>query len=75
MSFQTDSPTARRMAATVDALRAASSIKQELRVVWGDEPQTAHSQRFGMRLVEDSIYGVMSYVDFLCKLHSKIQAK
>lgn len=59
----------------MDALRARSPLKQELRVVWADEPPNATSLRFGVRLVEDSIYGVLSYVDYLCKLHSKIQTK
>lgn len=63
------------MCAIVDALRARSPSKQELRVVWADEPPNSTSLRFGMRLVEDSIYGVLSYVDHLCKLHSKIQSK
>jgi hypothetical protein len=75
VTFQGGSSVARRMAGLVDALRAASAVKQELKVVWADESQTPDSARFGLRLVEDSVYGVMSYVDFLCKLHSKIQQK
>jgi len=63
------------MASLIESLRAASPNKQEVRVVWADELNSPVALRFGMRLVEDSIYGVMSYVDFLCKLHSRIQGK
>ena len=40
-------------------------------------PNTTDSDRnrFALRLIEDSVYGVNSYIDFLCKLHSKIQSK
>jgi len=66
------------MAVVIERLRrgAGYSCKQ-LRVVWGDSSQLCPKDRarFALRLVEDSVYGVNSYVDFLCKLHAKIQAK
>ena len=50
--------------------------KGELKVVWADEQaQTPDSYRFGIRIIEDSIFGVMSYVDYLCKVHSRIQLR
>ena len=60
----------------VDALRAEAVHKGELKVVWADEQaQTPDSYRFGIRIIEDSIFGVMSYVDYLCKVHSRIQLR
>jgi hypothetical protein len=75
VTFQPGSAISRRMAAAVESLRFTSPSKQELRVVWADEAPTPETLRFGVRLVEDSVYGVLSYVDWLCKLHSKIQSK
>jgi len=75
VTFQPGSTISRRMAATVEALRSASPSKQELRVVWADEAPTQETLRFGVRLVEDSVYGVLSYTDFLCKIHSRVQSK
>lgn len=69
----------------------------ELKIVWGGEINSSNLDvlRFGVRLVEDSIYGelislplspspsvcwlssasgCMSYVDFLCEMHSKISS-
>jgi hypothetical protein len=47
----------------------------ELKIVWGGEINSSGADvlRFGVRLVEDSIYGCMSYVDHLCDMHAKIQ--
>ena len=74
MTFNSEfSDSARLMACMQDVLQHASPYKQEVLIVWGDEPSTPESARFGLRLVEDSIYGFMSYTDFLCKLHATIR--
>ena len=72
---QDSSDTAHYMSKLIDALQAASPYKSQLVVVWADEPATPGSARFAMRLVEDSLYGSMSYTDFLCKLHASIQTR
>jgi len=59
----------------IEHIRDNSHTKPELRIVWGGEIATFNSQRFSLRLVEDSIYGNLSYVDYLCKVHSKILSK
>ena len=43
-------------------------------MIWGGELSEADADtlRFGIRLVEDSIYGANSYVDYLCDTHTKI---
>ncbi len=50
---------------------------KQIKIIWADnmEDMVGDRARFSLRLVEDSIHGVNSYVDFLCKLHSKIQNK
>lgn len=48
----------------------------ELKVVWADmAPNSALHTKFSSRLVEDNTLGLMSYVDYLCNMHIKIQAK
>jgi hypothetical protein len=74
-------------------------LLSELKIVWGGEINSSNLDvlRFGVRLVEDSIYGTllslsaslelrcddhlfsavsgcMSYVDYLCDMHSKISS-
>lgn len=66
---------AKQMFNAVELLRFHNPYKHELRVVWGDDISSLCFEKFATRLVEDSIKGEMSYVDFLCKVHSKIQAK
>jgi hypothetical protein len=63
------------MSQLIDLLQSVSPHKQQLVVIWGDEPTSNVSSRFAMRLVEDSLYGNMSYTDFMCKLHASIQAR
>jgi len=67
------SDTALYMARLIESLQSVSPHKQQLVVIWGDEPTNAVSSRFAMRLMEDSLYGTMSYTDFMCKLHASIQ--
>lgn len=65
-----------RMMAILNELRLESTRMPVMRVIWGDRPSdNGEASRFSLRLVEDSIYGVLSYVDFLCKMHTMIQAK
>lgn len=75
VSFRLASDTACKISSLVEALRAINPHKAELKVIWADEPPSFNSNRFSIRLVEDSIFGAMSYVDYLCRLHSKITSK
>jgi chemotaxis protein histidine kinase CheA len=74
VSFRTSSLLARRMCALVDLLRASNPHKPDLKVLWAglssNDPLTI---KFSSRLVEDSNLGLMSYVDYLCNLHTKIK--
>jgi len=74
VSFRTSSLLARRMCALVDLLRASNPHKADLKVLWAglssNDPLTI---KFSSRLVEDSNLGLMSYVDYLCNLHTKIK--
>ena len=48
----------------------------ELKVVWSElAPNSPVHNKFSARLIEDSNLGLMSYVDYLCNMHIKIQAK
>ena len=64
-----------RIAAIVEALQMRGSFQQDLKVVWADLSSSWSYEyiRFTTRLVEDSVFGAQSYVDFLCKLHTKIK--
>jgi hypothetical protein len=78
VSFSADSHMATLMRTLVESLQsshAGVACQPELVVVWADEPSTPHSTRLALRLVEDSIYGNMSYTDYLCKLHAAIQER
>jgi hypothetical protein len=75
VSFSGDSHSAMLMKTMIEAVQSLASTQPELVVVWADEPSTAESTKCSLRLVEDSIYGAMSYTDWLCKLHSIIQAR
>jgi hypothetical protein len=69
-----------------DGVDVLGVTKKAIRVLWAEQgftsaPSLANAgaraaasdfERFGLRLVEDSIFGVNTYVEFLCKLHSKI---
>lgn len=43
--------------------------------MWGDDATAPAFERLAVRLTEDSVRGDSSYVDFLCKLHGKIQSR
>jgi len=76
ISFNPSSPLAMKMEGIVNYLRQNCAYKQPLVVVWA-ELSTSRSidyVKFTSRLVEDSIFGVQSYVDWLCKVHSKIRS-
>eukprot|EP00918_Siedleckia_nematoides_P058075 GHVU01126609.1.p1 GENE.GHVU01126609.1~~GHVU01126609.1.p1 ORF type:complete len:695 (+),score=115.20 GHVU01126609.1:285-2087(+) len=75
VSFSADSHNASLMKTMIETVQGQASTQPELVVVWADEPSTAESTKCSLRLVEDSIYGAMSYTDYLCKLHSIIQAR
>jgi len=48
----------------------------DLKVVWAElAPNSPIHNKFSARLIEDSNLGLMSYVDYLCNMHIKIQAK
>lgn len=48
----------------------------DLKVVWAElAPNSPVHNKFSARLIEDSNLGLMSYVDYLCNMHIKIQAK
>mmetsp|Transcript_28977 Transcript_28977/g.48704 ORF Transcript_28977/g.48704 Transcript_28977/m.48704 type:complete len:233 (+) Transcript_28977:37-735(+) len=65
---------ARRMAAFVELLRSNNIHKPDLKVVWsGFSNNDPLSSKFATRLIEDSTGGLMSYVDYLCNMHTKIQ--
>ena len=58
----------------IEGIRALSPIKYQTLIVWGDSNSSSNT-KFSLRLVEDSIYGIHSYVDFLCNIHSKVQGR
>lgn len=62
---------ARRMSNIVQELRRGWSVVPPIRCVWPD----VHFGMFALRLVEDSIRGQNSYVDYLVGIHAKIQEK
>lgn len=62
---------ARRMSNIVQELRRGWSTVPPIRCVWPD----VHFGMFALRLVEDSIRGQYSYVDYLVGIHAKIQEK
>lgn len=46
----------------------------ELRIIWSDFSSTKPlNNRFSVRLIEDCSAGLMSYVDYLCNMHTRIQ--
>ena len=75
VSFSADSPGASLMKSLIEATQSLALTQPKLVLVWADEPSSAESTKMSLRLVEDSIYGVMSYTDYLCKLHSTIQGR
>jgi len=64
-----------RISNLIEILRTSNYTKGQLKVIWADEPQSFDSVRFSTRIVEDSIFGVLSYTDYLCKVHQQIQTK
>lgn len=45
-----------------------------MKVIWSDLSSSKPlNRRFSLRLVEDCNYGFMSYVDYLCNMHTRIQ--
>jgi hypothetical protein len=47
----------------------------ELQVIWSDlNANNPLANKFSSRLIEDCSAGLMSYVDYLCNMHIKIQA-
>lgn len=75
VSFSADSHGASLMRTMIEAVQGLAQTQPELVVVWADEPSSAESTKMALRLVEDSIYGVMSYTDYLCKLHATISGR
>jgi hypothetical protein len=52
--------------------RLATVCRVFPKIVRSDDYGSPDAERFGLRLVEDSIYGALSYADFLVKLHSVV---
>jgi protein transport protein SEC24 len=76
ISFNQQNAAADKIFMVVQALRDMSPFEQELKVIWADDTSNSDEfMRFALRLMEDSTRGTISYVDYLCKLHGKIQAK
>lgn len=79
ISFRTDGltdfPLPLRISNIISALQKDRVNVPRLKILWADAPHSAFLHRFSLRLVEDSLYGNMSYVDYLVKTHAKIQAK
>ena len=76
LSFNTEHCiAAKNMQSALELIDFHSPYKHEIRLVWGDDTTSINFEKFATRLIEDSIKGEMSYVDFLCKVHSKIQSK
>ena len=76
INFQTqNSDLAKRMENVIECIREKAHHKQDLKVIWAELSSSMRQEyvRFTTRLVEDSVFGNQSYVDFLCKMHSKIK--
>jgi len=71
-----ESEYASRVTRIIDTVRESHTHKPELKIVWGGEVNANSSDvlRFGLRMIEDSIYGCQSYSDHLCEIHAKIQS-
>jgi len=66
----------RRINSFVELLRSTSPYKQEMKVMWADQlGNNVLMNKFSVRLIEDSVFGMMSYVDYLCTMHTAIQDK
>lgn len=76
MPLNTGTELGRQAIAFIETLRRSSPYKQEIKVVWSSESSSSPLlARLSVRLVEDSVYGLMSYVDYLCSMHAVIQEK
>lgn len=53
------------------------NVFAELKVIWAElsPSQNQLLHKFSTRLLEDASAGVLSYTDFLCNIHNKIQMK
>ena len=71
----TDYSIAVRVSNIFSALKRGRRNVPDLKVLWADCPEELFLHRFSLRLVEDSIFGNMSYIDYLVKTHAKIQQK
>ena len=75
LTLRQNSLLSNRISDLIEILRSSNHTKGQLKVIWADEPQSFDSVRFSARIVEDSIFGVLSYTDYLCKVHQQIQTK
>lgn len=76
LTLQTNtSETAKKIENVIECIREKSHHKQDLKIIWAELASSMRPEyvRFTTRLIEDSIFGTQSYVDFLCKMHSKIK--
>jgi len=65
-----DTPFSRAAHHVLDACRARHSAFMRLRLVTA---KSAHEREFANAIVEDRTEGVMSYIEFLCDIHKRIQ--
>jgi hypothetical protein len=75
VSIRTSTALGRRIKLFLDLLAADAPYKPEIIVIWAELSQNQLLHKFSTRLLEDASAGVLSYTDFLCNIHNKIQMK
>jgi hypothetical protein len=73
LEFNTNDGEAQRMHNIVAAISRSHVAVPELRFIFADEPASVDANKFQLRLVEDSIYGELSYAEFLCNMHAGVK--
>jgi len=73
LEFNANDPEAARMHNIVAAVARSHVAAPEVRFIFADEPANADSNRFQLRLVEDSIYGELSYAEFFSNMQNSIK--
>jgi hypothetical protein len=77
VSIRTSTALGRRIKLFLDLLAADAPYKPEIKIIWAELPPTQNRllHKFSTRLLEDASANVLSYTDFLCNIHNKIQMK